>query len=142
MQNFRDSLSKTARTLAPEGIWRFMLEPACIRYHYESTRYQGLYVHRITKKKTHTHPLSSAVLAQRRSATPCGARAVPCLAVRCSAVQCGAVRCCAVLCGACLRFLSYIPDNASKQTKFARASVSWSILYSIVGEAAVCILCF
>ena len=113
-----------------------MLEPARIRYHYESSRYQGLYVHRISKKHTHARS-AQLLLAQRRSAAPCGARAVPCLAVRCSAVQCCAVRCRALLC-----FLSYIPDdNASKQTKLARASVSLSILYSIV-EAYVSILCF
>ena len=53
---------------------------------YESTTYQGMYVHRVTAKKL-TQLAQLAQLAQQR-------RAVPCPVVRCGAVTCCTVPCC------------------------------------------------
>ena len=65
----------------------------------------------------------------------CGA--VPCRAVRCCAVACCGVFCCA---------FSFVRTRRqrynSKQTELARGSMSSSILYSIVIEAAFSTFCF
>ena len=100
-----------------------MLKPAGIRYHYKSIRYQGLYVHRITRK--HTHPLSSALPAQRHSAAPCGARAVPCLAVRCSAVPC-----CAVLC--CSFFRTYQTTTLASRRSWREPASPWDFFTALL----------
>ena len=77
-----------------------------------------------------SHPLRSALLAQRRGAAPCGA--VRCRALPCPAVLCRAVPCCAML---CFTFSFVHTDDSainSKHTGLARASMSPSILYSSV----------